>query len=181
MAKLQPVGRLTARQVIWTAMRELAQRQGTFTQRDVRDATGVRWSIVREFTVQLVEAGLLSQAWDGTPGKPAHHGIQRDVGVEAPRFVGGRIDEGSTGQERMWGAMKALRDFAIADLQLAAEIAKPATVRAYVRGLLRAGYLQEAGDRRWRLLQSKNTGPRPPAVRRNGTVIDLNLGREMRP
>jgi len=80
-----------------------------------------------------------------------------------------------TAQERVWSAIKALGAFGQRDVE-AATGCTHATVRRFVTALARAGYLAPIGPGRWRLLRSRDTGPRPPIVRRDGTVVDGNTG-----
>jgi hypothetical protein len=70
----------------------------------------------------------------------------------------------------MWAAMKALATFTVDDLRLATGIGER-TAKSYVKRLAVAGHLAavEPGKPwhpgRWRLLASKNTGPRAPGIR----------------
>lgn len=180
MPALRPVGRLTSQLAIWTAMRRAAERGETITQPMIAKAARLRLSAVKEYTAKLVASGILAMA-PRKPGETARYRIVRDVGVDAPRFRAGRLDEAPTAQQRIWAAVKALRDFSIAELQLVAEVPR-ATAARYVYSLTKAGYFVAAGERRWRLLAGRNTGPRPPAIVAGGkAVFDLNLNREMRP
>ena len=113
--------------------------------------------------------------------------LQRDIGVHAPKLTKtGQPSKRGRGQEHMWRTIKILGEFDYRDLALAASTAdysiKPNTAQDYVKHLAKAGYLHctqtaKTGCRlaRYRLLPSKDTGPRPIQVQRIKQVFDPNL------
>jgi len=128
---------------------------------------------------RLARAGILAKTVETRPPRRALFELVRDLGVEAPRpRPDGTIRAEPSARERAWAAMKALGAFSAAELALAAGYGRR-SIEKYTAALARAGYLIQAG--RWRLRPAMNTGPRPPAVRGDGTVIDLNLGRQVWP
>lgn len=85
---------------------------------------------------------------------------------------------------RLWQTMRVLRRFTMSQLAASAEV-KIAAARTYVLELTRAGYLRverPAQARRGRdgeavRVLARDSGPRPPRVRRDGSVFDPNLDR----
>jgi hypothetical protein len=87
--------------------------------------------------------------------------------------------------------MRALRSFSIAELAVAAStdvvVVGERRAREYVRELQKAGYVVEIGVRsrigapaRWRLMPQANTGPKAPAVTKDG-LVDRNLAGPVNP
>lgn len=181
MAKLTPIGHLTARQAAWRSIRELGAR-GDFVAADVALASKAGPYAVQDYLKLLVKAQILER----TPGernplqRPSIYRLLRDLGVDAPKVLAdGSIDDRPTAQERLWAAMKSLGEFRYRDLMLTAGVPLNSAT-GYVQRLAKAGYLAP-GSRRgtYRLRREMNTGPRPPAIRRDKTVFDLNLGRKV--
>jgi len=90
------------------------------------------------------------------------------------------------GREVIWQAIRKLGQFTTLDLEGETYI-KESTIRTYVMGLERAGYLERIEDApprvpgafraaRWRLV--KDMGVEAPRVRRDGTVVVQGLSRE---
>lgn len=85
-------------------------------------------------------------------------------------------------RQRLWDRIRALKgaDFELAEITLGAEC--KATVRDYVVGLERAGYLAltQASDprtpKRWRLV--RDAGAEAPRVRKDGTPVTMGLAQE---
>ena len=71
------------------------------------------------------------------------------------------------------------------ELQVCTGIASVRTIGNYLSGLTRAAYVQRLSDggtrARFRLPERCNTGPRAPVIRRDGSVFDANLGRQVWP
>jgi hypothetical protein len=115
--------------------------------------------------------------------------LLRDVGVEAPRVnaEGKPVTQGA-GTERMWQAMKVLREFDAVELAVAASAPGHAvseeTAKTYLTHLGRAGYVvcvREAvtgrSKARYRFNRAMNTGPRAPLITKKKEVMDGNTGR----
>jgi hypothetical protein len=95
-------------------------------------------------------------------------------------------------REQMWRAMRSIKEFTWRDILLYASLEDiiifPSEARRYVQYLHKAGYLVELTPSqpshqlsidilaRYRLLPSRNTGPRPPMIQRLNQVFDPNLG-----
>lgn len=184
---LRPLARLTGKDAVWQAVRETAP--GEFTLRDLRRRVVAGNDLTRDYLRRLVAAGIVEQLSARTPRAGARFRLVRDLGVEPPRVTAsGAIDDMPTDQERMWQAMKVLGTFRVPDLQASTGIASAPAVKSYVARLHCAGYLAvvepAVTGRRlasYRLLASRNTGPRPPAIRRGKIVFDQNLGRQVWP
>ena len=190
---LRPLARLTGRDAVWAAIRDLAARPGQpdFTTRDIDRRVASGPDLVRDYLTRLVAAGIVVVVTPSRPARAAVYRLERDHGVEAPRVTAaGMIDDAPTDQDRMWQAMKALPTFDARDLQLSTGIASDQSVRSYIAHLVRAGYLavvvpaqpaRKGNLARYRLLNARNTGPRPPSIRRGKIVFDANLGRQVWP
>ena len=89
------------------------------------------------------------------------------------------------GRQVMWEAIRRLRRFTLAELEIATEL-KDTTLRSYVEGLTKAGYLERQRPTElvggcfppatWTLLN--DIGVEAPRVRRDGTQVTHGLGRE---
>jgi hypothetical protein len=204
------VPRLTARDQVWTALRNLARggervfvAMRWFTAAEVADAARVKLEIAQTFLRDLTRAEVLLCEPAERVGAAARYFLKRDLGSETPAFKQGvLIERKAGGQERLWLAMAPLSGFSAAELVAACGGAvKESTAEAYVRALYGAGYLallepalmkgpnNARRPARYRLKASHNTGPKPPAIRqganetgrRRKRVYDPNVGREIGP
>jgi hypothetical protein len=173
----------------WDVIRE---QQGIFTVREIwlqveggnHHATATR--AIQNYAQRLVKAGYLSMQPASGPGQPNLYKVIRKS-LEAPRLrPDGSVVVAGQKRDHMWRTMKMLRDFAAADLAISASTEGVKVVEAdaseYIRALHRAGYLVQVkppktavSQGRYRLLASKNTGPRAPMVQRVKQVFDPNL------
>lgn len=176
--------RLTLRDRIWTIMRSLRE----FTAMDVRGELvgGITHQAVRRYAVCLEAAGYLERIRGASP---IRWRLVKDTGVDAPRVRPDGSAIGPHPREQMWRTMRIIGEFSVRELAISASTESvPVTVAAatqYIRRLERAGIVRRvlvdrSGDR-YRLLKSRYTGPRPPVVRRDGTILDLNTGEILRP
>ncbi|MEQ8346190.1 MAG: hypothetical protein RIB84_22395 [Sneathiellaceae bacterium] len=172
-AVLPPAGHLDRRDRIWAAIRELK----SFTWLQLSDATGLEPQQFKDYLQVLRLAGLMDVSATDR-GKRAVWTLLKDTGVETPRLRPDGTKLPPSGQQRLWSAIRSLQHFDIEGLALSANV--PAeTAKRYATALSSAGYLVSLGMRRYRLLGSRVTGPRAPAIRRGKRVYDANLGREM--
>ncbi|WP_431282700.1 hypothetical protein ACQW02_25385 [Humitalea sp. 24SJ18S-53] len=186
---LRPLARLTGRDAVWSIIRELAARPSPeFTAHDIMARMTGGTAMVNDYIRRLAAAGIVEVLVPATRNTRGVYRLVQDHGVEPPRVnAAGTIDNTPSEQERLWQAMKVLRTFIVTDLLTSTGIQAPGTVRSYVWNLTRAGYLavvEPAGRgtfARYALLASRNTGPRAPAVRRGGIVLDQNTGAQMWP
>lgn len=170
---LARAGHLDRRDQIWAAIRRLR----AFTWLDLSDATGLERAEFRDFLQALRQAGILDVS-DARRGRRAIWTLLRDTGVETPRLRPDGTPLPPSGQQRLWAAIRSLQTFDIEGLALSAGTAA-STAKRYATALASAGYLVSLGSRRYRLLPSRVTGPRAPAIRRPKRIYDPNLGREM--
>lgn len=183
-----PVGWLTGRDAMWTAIRALGL-SGPFRLAEVVDRTRQNKATIRSFLIGLWRAGVLSATPPERRGDATLYALANDPGSETPRLTrDGGLDTAPTHQERLWLAMKPLGSFTAPELVMACGNAVTnAQASSYIGRLAAAGYLVEtepcrtvSGQNRrarYALRMGRDTGPRPPAVRRDKTVFDLNLGR----
>ena len=184
-----PVGWLTGRDAVWTAIRALGRDGAPFGLGDVASQARVHKDSARSYLIALWRAGILSSTPPERAGDATVYRLARDPGSETPRVKrDGTVETAPTHQERLWLAMKPLGSFTAPELVMACGGAvTDAQASSYIGCLARAGYLVEVeaarcgrGQNRrarYALRIGRDTGPRPPAIRRDKTVFDLNLGR----
>lgn len=190
-AQLEMVGGRGPRQRIWEAIRK---RRDGFTVTDIERATKIDRFTIHTYVRHLEFGGFLEQA-DKVDKlfELKQYRLVRDVGVEAPRIDRkGKVIR-TTGNENMWRTMRIMGEFTAAELSMRASTAETkvaeATAKKYLQRLSEAGYLSVidkghpyirgigAKAARYRLIQSKYTGPRPPMVQRTRSIYDPNLGK----
>ena len=182
-AKRKPQAMTTEerRAAIWAAMR--AQGESDWSVRDITRATDIpRWT-VKDLADRLVRAGYAT-CLEGERGLRFML-LPHKAGEQPPRLrPGGSLAEQGAGQLNMWRSMRVAREFSTTDLAAYSTVppvvVAPASAQKYCRQLARAGYLRPLGRRAradgMRYLLIRDTGPRPPRVRRDGTVEDPNTG-----
>ncbi len=181
-ARLVPAGRLTTREKLWTAMRELKR----FTVPELARAAGVDRHAynVRDYLLGLVRAGILSvERPAGRPGECSVYVLSRDLGVDAPRVRRDGSMPWESAQSRMWKSMKILRVFSVRDLVVHAALPDapiaPGAALRYCQWLARGGYLtplpREKGDvARYRFI--RDTGAKAPQILSVKQLFDANTG-----
>lgn len=175
------------RDAIWTAIRKLRR----FTKLDLEAATRVNMDTLASYLQGLTKAGYLTRTDRGFAA-PSTWTLERDVGVEAPRVTraGKPVTQG-LGRERMWHAMRILKDFSLSELVSTAsaggKAVSPQEAQYYIKHLHHARYLKftvkNASHRaaRWMLIPVRNTGPRAPMIQSIRVVFDPNLGQVVTP
>lgn len=163
---------------MWKVVRGLTEddRAQPFTVDEVLDLTnGTEASTVRKWLKTLVRAGIVAVEGD------TYHLLRRPVML--PHVSNdGRIV--SVGQDALWTAIRALKEFTPRELAVAATTEEHAvtewTAKSYVKTLLAAGYLTVtvAGHAHrqasYRLRPTMNTGPLAPKILRAKFVFDPN-------
>ncbi len=198
-ARLERAGALTPRDRMWAAMRALSRSQSgetneSFSPAEVMVLTQLHVDTVCTYFrglakahppyLQLVNAHRPSGA---RRRECFRYALIRDVGVDAPTVTAlGKPTEAGRGVQRIWTALKALKEFDCSELSTVTTTnehpVSVATVKAYVRYLARAGYVvltapsKPGMQARYRFLPSKNTGPRAPLLCRDKSVLDANTG-----
>ena len=174
--------RLIQRTVMWTAIKELAAN-GEFCVRDIMGKTEItRVSIIHALH-QLVAAELLTARIDGLR---TLYRAAAELPDTMPRLTKAGKNRGTSGNDRIWVAMKPLPDFTGPELAACAAVHEEQAGR-YLRHLRRAGYLVIAApghagvSTRYRLRRDMDTGPIAPSVRGDKTVFDHNLNTIMPP
>ncbi|EGJ49018.1 hypothetical protein [Desulfocurvibacter africanus] len=181
-----PVDRQPARrgqEHYWSIIRELARDGKPITATSVHDRCSGSRDAVADYVRRLVKGGYLRPAY--LLGKTQAFELIRDS-RDTPRLTqdGQPVVMGAS-REQLWRTMKMLATWDYRELALAAstEEVPVAAIDAqnYVKHLFRAGYLALVTKAtstklaRYRLLPSKNTGPKPPQVQRVKQVYDPNL------
>lgn len=176
---LLPAGGLSPQDQIWAALRRL--RAGTL--REITAAAKVVQDTGRDYLRRLVKAGIVSREdHDGS----VYYRLERDLGVETPRLrEDGTPSTSGLGREAMWRTMRMLKEFGVADLIANARSAGASVAESealtYCIWLARAGYILKISSRgamrRWRLVPSRYTGPKPPMIQRIRQLYDPNLGK----
>lgn len=187
---------------VWQAVRIL---RDSFTRADVcRQCqkimqTGVNDDTVRSYLNRL-EAGqyleVIERRSETRTGKPLNgsarqkvYRLAKDTGVETPRLTakGEPVTQGK-GRENMWMAIRILGEFDARDLHMTATNENTtvtlADARDYIKLLHAVGFLhmtsKNKGSKslaRYRLLPSRNTGPKAPQIQRIKVVFDPNTGK----
>lgn len=150
--------------------------------------TGLPRRLVSDYLNGLERAGFIKQE---TTGELYH--LVRDVGPEAPVLNHrGQAPAGFCVRDALWRTMKLLKEFTVIDLAVNASTEQcrvtERDARVYLRALVAAGYVaalardaegRPPGGRllRYRFLNSRNTGPRPPLLQQVLQVVDLNEGK----
>lgn len=189
----KPANKLRIDETREAAWAEIRKAGVAFTVKMVAHATRLSVSSTRDYITGLTAAGYLEKALTS-----CHHGstveyrytLIKDCGMEAPRVrKDGTIVNQGMGREQLWRALGILAQkgtrFDFRDLRLYASTEKvtvsESDTKHYIRYLLSAGYLimvetdKPGVAARYRMLQSKWTGPRPPQIQRVRQLYDPNL------
>ena len=182
-------GLASPRQVVWTALRELAgeELQNDVSLKAITDRTGVVPKTARDYLACLIAGSYIAAVEAPT----ATYRLIRDAGVHAPRLRadGTPVTQGAA-TTNMWRSMRTLSKFSYRDIALHSNTTGVAvseeSAKAYCKILLATGYLkvvQKAAptDGRiaiYRLI--RNDGPKPPMVQRVKQIFDPNTGRVYR-
>ncbi|MAK90432.1 MAG: hypothetical protein CMI13_04240 [Oleibacter sp.] len=145
---------------------------------------GINDWTVKAYVRALHKAGFIKITGEGKHRANIYE-LVKDCGAEAPRLRkdGTRATAG-TKYENLWRSMRMLKTFDILELVLTASAngvtVSELTAKDYVKDLRTAGYIKtlpksgQTSERiKYRLV--KNTGPKPPAVRKVNQVYDRNL------
>lgn len=183
-------------QKMWDAVRALQAKGKPFTRADVEFASKQAETAVRCYVCRLAAGGFIkAQGKQPRDGALCPHyswqryALVRDVGHRAPRLdKAGRLLR-ETNRERMWTALRVLKQFTPLDLQLSVNAAGGRTLpyltaKTYLQGLAQAGYLVVVSAGRtgpgsrastYRLVNAMDTGPRSPIEQACGAFFDPNI------
>ncbi|MDF2232199.1 hypothetical protein P2H44_06495 [Albimonas sp. CAU 1670] len=173
------------RAAIWAAMR--AKGDDDWSVRDITRATDIpRWT-VKDLADRLVLAGYAARE-EGERG--LRFRLTHKAGPQAPRLrADGTPASQGSGQLNMWRSMRVAREFSTTDLAAYSSVppvvVAPSSAQKYCLRLARAGYLRplprRSGSGEVRYVLVRDTGPRPPRIRRDGTLEDPNTGETVSP
>jgi hypothetical protein len=183
------IGQYGTQDAIWQAVRETV----TFSPADlichINKTKQVNDYTVKSYLSRLFKGGYLEKTATGEykgACKTIVYTLVKNTGIETPRLTkSGQPSTQGKGREQLWRTIKILKEFDWFDLQVAASTEshpiKTATVRDYCEILAKAGYLTVTRKgrgtirARYRLVSSRNTGPRPPQIQRLKQLFDPNL------
>jgi len=175
--------RSDGREIIWTAIRE----SGAFTCQSLVKQTRQKLGTVQDYVQGLRCAGFI-EACGKLENKDHPVGFQctmyrliKDVGVDAPRVRKNGALLPARGRDRLWKAMRIMKDFSVMDVAVAASLPEAPVAegeaRSYCLFLARAGYLFELEkSKRYRFNVAQYHGPKSPMILRTKTVVDGNTG-----
>jgi hypothetical protein len=173
-AHLEMVDGKTPRQHIWQAIRA---NRASFTQYTLARRSGQDDIAVSSYLRGLRKAGFIEPLRVYGQWEVPTYRLARDNGVEAPRVnENGEQTSSGTVMEGLWRTLRIVGEVTSA---LAAAFASAGgrstsvnTAERYFSALCRAGYVDRIKPGRYRLRQSRNTGPRPP-------IVQKRLGRQV--
>jgi len=180
------------RDAVWARIRELSrQGDGTFTTKDIEDVTRDAFDTIRNYVAGLTHAGYLEcltpERRKKEPYPEGRWKLIKDVGVDRPMIDRhGQPVKEPLGRSQMWRTMKIIGTFDKHDLAIAAStdehVIKTSEAGYYIRYLYKAGYLSLVNQSttrqaaKYRMIKTKNTGPRSPMIQKVTQVFDPNTG-----
>lgn len=163
------------RQKIWNSAREL----GEFTIMELQKHALVPGkSNVRKYIYGWEKAGFIEKISE----EPITYRLKALDLVVAPSVNPSGVEfDREQAQEQMWRSMFIIKEFSALDLSVVASTEEcritEGFAKTYASILKSSGYLKLVSRGRYMALQSRFTGPRPPAVKRVVQVIDRNTGK----
>lgn len=169
--------RAATREAVWPIIRAFNGEQFVFKK--LLQQTDMHESSVREYLNLLIKAGFIER--DGYSYR-----LIKDNGREAPRInKAGEIVVESSKSEAIWRSARILGEFDELDIQTALTgldvPASLAYIKDYLANLARAHYIsvvkkgRSGRKTRYRFIQMRYTGPKPPKIQRNSAVFDANI------
>lgn len=175
------------RQRIWESIRVL--RPG-FSLNDIARRSGQHPNEIGRYFQALTKAGIIRQIEEPAGKQSRVFALVQDEGAEYPRVnAKGERTYGHLATENIWRSLRILSGEVTADdvLHTASTGGVAITlikVRQYLSALTEAGYLERTDNGphapdTFRLTADKNTGPRPPEIRKLDSlqVYDPNLSK----
>lgn len=175
------------RQRMWESIRVL--RPG-FSINDIARRSGQQPYDINRYFQALTKAGIIELV-ETPKGKEGRvFALVRDEGAEHPRLNSkGERTYGHLATENIWRTLRILNGYlTVEDVAQTASaggvVLSPIKVRQYMNVLTEAGYLEKTengahAQDTYRLINTKNTGPRPPEIRQLDSlqVYDPNLSK----
>jgi uncharacterized protein YdbL (DUF1318 family) len=180
------------RERVWDAIRLSVTE---FTLDQVANIGGMKIDSARDYLTGLRRAGFIAETRReskpmtvGGNTKTVYYTLVNDVGHDAPAVNRkGDVLEPRGVNTAMWNALRVCN--AVTPRSLAAysstetRVVSEETANSYLQVLHDAGYVvvviaaNHARQATYRLLPTKNTGPKPPQISRACRVFDPNVGR----
>lgn len=168
---------------IWSVIRGFDDRGIEWSVGMVDAETACKGREVASFVRKLTKAGIAGVATFKPDRTVLHRLIKKPA--ECPRLRADGSAIGPSQQQRMWNAMRTLKQFTVREIAFAAcvpeQMVKEAAALNYVEQLDGAGYLALVQPRKgrnganvWRLKPSMNSGPLAPAVYHVTAIFDRN-------
>jgi len=157
-----------------------ADTKGSWQLSDIADRTDAHERSVRDYIDRLERAGFIRRIQSDAllNKRPSYRLVRKPTDAPSIRRDGTVVTK-LTIQQRLWNAMRSLKQFNAKELAFAAADEKgPAPIamtEKYLLTLERAGYFVDLGGG-YRLKPSMNTGPKAPAFFRAHGVFDVNSG-----
>jgi hypothetical protein len=171
--------------LVWRLMRLLQEHYGHFTSPALTALVGNgHRKTIEHYLAFLRSEGIIEVC--APPKHPRGDAYQYRIVRDGEAPPSARSPGATMGfrQQAMWTAMRSLRTFTPAELALAASTELISitsdTARPFIFDLKNAGVIVPIGGNTYRLLPSRNSGPRAPIVlRKEGAVFDVNLMRRV--
>lgn len=185
--------------LIWAAIREIGN-EGAFSLAEIMvlstasraggaDTTPLLEATVAAYCAALEKGGFIAATTSPHPLAARHRCLRcyqliRDVGVEAPHVgADGKPTADNAARTQLWRAMRMHKgEFTRADLAAVCPDATDEQAKFLCAQLERAGYLRASGKKRHvfnRYTMMRDSGPRPPIIGRDLSMIDGNTGEVM--
>lgn len=170
----------------WCLIRECDAAKGTFTTGEISAETNTQRQSVEHYVARLVAGGYAEvkerRPCTGAVATNVYRLLKRPK--QAPRLRPDGTAIESTAKDRLWTAMRSLKQFTRQELAYAATTDSPIpakTAQRYINQLASAGYLAVRSGQPvvYRLKPDGNTGPLSPAVLATEVVFDRNLRRRL--
>lgn len=171
----------------WRLIRECDAAGGFFTTAAISADTNTQRQSVEHYVARLVAGGYAEikerRSFAGATVTNIYRLLKRPKQAPRLRADGSAIE--SAAKDRLWLAMRSLKQFTRQELAFAATTDKPIpakTAQRYINQLGSAGYLTVRPGKTpvYRLKPDCDTGPLSPAVLVTEVVWDRNLNRRLR-
>jgi hypothetical protein len=203
-ARLERHGAMTPRDLIWAAIRLIGPENvfsvaeimvlATASRAGGADTKPLCEATVAEYCSALDKGGFIAPMHPPHPGARTYrclrtYQLMNDCGVNAPRLdANGKVIHDA--RQQMWNTMRMVKgEFTRTDLMHTAStkecVVGEEAAKFFCAHLERAGYLVPTGSKkqhvftRYRFVKARDTGPRPPVIANDKSVMDGNTGTVM--